>query len=418
MESENEEYFNRSVMTGTHLMEGNIALAEGCIAGGCRVFAGYPITPQSDIPERMAKRLPEVGGVFLQMEDEIASISAAVGATITGAKAMTSTSGPGFSLMQETLSWAALIEMPVVIVNVQRVGPGTGVVSLPTQGDLTQIKRGGNGEYEVICFAPNSCQELFDLSIEAFNMAQQYRVPTYILSDAWLGHMREKVVIPSPEEIRKRVKPKPKFVRDPKASVGRPGIYTTANKEMTEFDIPPFPNLGSIDFPFWWISLTHSQESGMITELPPIADRTNKIISYKISRNEAKISMTEKFLLDDKPDVVIIAYGLPSRSAKEAIKTLRAEGVKVGMLRLITVHPTPETAIKEVCTWAKHIVIPEMNLGQMAEQVERFAYRDNFRIPVHRLSITTRIHTPEEIVMKVKKVLLPAPTQENPEGSA
>ncbi|MHA1476533.1 MAG: 2-oxoacid:acceptor oxidoreductase subunit alpha, partial [Promethearchaeota archaeon] len=175
-----DEILKRSVLTGTHLMEGNVALAEGCIAAGCRFFAGYPITPQSEIPEHMAKRLPEVGGVFMQMEDEIASISAVVGATITGKKAMSSTSGPGFSLMQETLSWANLIEMPLVVANVQRVGPGSGVVSLPTHGDITQIKRGGNGEYEVIAIAPASCQELFDFSIIAFNLAEKWRTPTFI----------------------------------------------------------------------------------------------------------------------------------------------------------------------------------------------------------------------------------------------
>ena len=282
--SEEETYFKRSVLTGTHLLEGNVAMAEGCIAAGCRFFAGYPITPQSEVPEHMAKRLPEVGGVFMQMEDEIASISAVVGATITGKKAMSSTSGPGFALMQETLSWANLIEMPLVVADVQRVGPGSGVVSLPTHGDVTQIKRGGNGEYEVIAIAPASCQELFDFSIIAFNLAEKWRTPTFILSDAWLGHMREKVVIPEPEEIKKLIVPRPEYIPKENETEGRPQIYTIANKDFTEFNIPAFPPLGSKKFPYWWITLTHSQISGMITETPSVADNTNMTINYKISK--------------------------------------------------------------------------------------------------------------------------------------
>ncbi len=400
-----DEILKRSVYTGTHLLEGNVAMAEGCIAAGCRFFAGYPITPQSEVPEHMAKRLPEVGGVFMQMEDEIASISAVVGATLTGKKAMSSTSGPGFALMQETLSWANLIEMPLVVANVQRVGPGSGVVSLPTHGDITQIKRGGNGEYEVIAIAPNSCQELFDLSIVAFNLAEIWRVPTFILSDAWLGHMREKVVIPEPEEIKKRIVPRPEYIPAENETEGRPQIYTTANKDFTEFNIPAFPPLGSKHFPYWWISLTHSQISGMITETPSVADNTNMTINYKISKNEAKISIVKRYQLDDA-EIAIITYGTPSRSALEAVNECRKEGIKVGLLRLVTVWPIAETAIREVAEKVKQIIVPEMNLGQIAEQIERFAFHtDGQRIPVHRVSHTAILHTPKEIIDKIKEII-------------
>ncbi|MHA1720665.1 MAG: 2-oxoacid:acceptor oxidoreductase subunit alpha [Promethearchaeota archaeon] len=397
-------FFKKSVKTGTYLMEGNVAMAEGCLAAGCKFFAGYPITPQSEVPEHMSKRLPEVGGVFMQMEDEIASISAVVGAAITGKKAMSSTSGPGFALMQETLSWANLIEMPIVVANVQRVGPGSGVVSLPHQGDVTQIKRGGNGEYEVICIAPNSCQELFDLSIEAFNLAEKWRVPTFIMSDAWLGHLREKVVIPEPEEIKKRIVERREYVPKENETPGRPQIYTVANKDFTEFNIPAFPPLGSKDFPFWWISLTHSQISGMITETPSVADNTNMTINYKISKNEEKISIVKRYELDDA-EIAIIAYGTPSRSALEAVKSCRKEGIKVGLLRLVTVWPIPETAIKDVAKRVKQIIVPEINLGQIAEQIERFAFhKDGQKIPVHRVSHTAILHNPQEIIAKIKEV--------------
>ncbi|MHA1785884.1 MAG: 2-oxoacid:acceptor oxidoreductase subunit alpha [Candidatus Helarchaeota archaeon] len=393
--STNEEISEKAVMTGTHLLMGNVAMAEGCIAAGCKFFAGYPITPQNEVPERMAKRLPEVGGVFMQMEDEIGSISAVMGAVLGGWKALSSTSGPGFALMQETLSLAALKEIPVVVANVQRVGPGSGVVSLPHHGDITQIKRGGNGDYEVICVAPNSCQELFDLSIEAFNYAGKWRVPTFIMSDAWLGHTHEKVVIPPIDEIKKRVVPWPKFKPDDKATK----IFTQANKDFTEFNIPPFPILGTKQFPMWMPSVTHSVKSGFLTEDPEVSDETIKIVNYKIRNNEEKISKVIEYKMDDA-DIAVVAYGLPSRTAKEAVNRCRADGLKVGMLRLVTVWPTPETAIKKVAETVKAIVIPEINLGQIAEQVERFACN----IPVVRVTHTSRLHKPEEIISKIKEV--------------
>ena len=389
-----DEFFEKSVMTGTHLLMGNVAMAEGCIAAGCRFFGGYPITPQNEVPERMAKRLPEVGGVFMQMEDEIASISSVMGAVLGGWKALTSTSGPGFALMQETLSLAALKEIPVVAANVQRVGPGSGVVSLPHHGDISQFKRGGNGDYEVIVIAPNSCQELFDLSIDAFNLAGKWRTPTFIMSDAWLGHTHEKVIIPEADVIKKRIEPWPKFGPDEKPK----NLYTTT-KDFKEFNIPPFPILGTKQFPFWMPSVTHSTKSGFLTEDPEVSDETIKIVNLKIKNNEEKISRVIEYQMDDA-DIAVIAYGLPSRTAKEAVNRCRAEGIKVGMLRLVTVWPTPETALKKVAETVKAIVIPEINMGQIAEQVERFANN----IPVVRVTHTARLHKPEEIISKIKEV--------------
>lgn len=393
----NEDYFfEKSVMTGTHLMMGNDALVEGCLAGGCRFFAGYPITPQNEVPERMSLRLPEVGGIFLQMEDEIASISAVIGATMTGWKSMTSTSGPGFSLMQESMSLIALEELPIVVAEIQRVGPGAGVVSLPTHGDVTQFKRGGNGDYEIITVAPNSAQELFDLSIEAFNLAETWRNPVIIASDAWLGHIHEKVVIPSPDEIKKRIIPRKKYQPDETLK----NIYTKANKDYTEFDIPPLPSLGTKQFPWWMPTVTHTI-TGIVTEEPDIADVTVKTLNYKISKNEDKISMTEGFFLDDC-DILVISYGITSRTALEAVNMVRAEGIKAGMLRLITVWPIPATKIKEALQSVKTIVMPEMNMGQITGEIERISHLQG--IKVNLIPVTTRLHEPNEIISKIKEV--------------
>ncbi len=395
--SDDEYFFNKSVMTGTHLMMGNTAMVEGCIAAGCRFFAGYPVTPQNEVPERMSLRLPEVGGIYLQMEDEIGSISAVLGACLSGKKAMTSTSGVGFSLMQETMSLAALEELPIVVGEVQRVGPGSGVVSLPTHGDVTQFHRGGNGDYEIITVAPNSAQELFDLSIEAFNLAEKWRNPTIIMSDAWLGHIHEKVVIPPADEIKKRVVPRKMYKPEDKLR----NVFTTCKGDFTEFDIPPLPLMGTPQFPMWIPTVTHVQNIAFPVEDPEIADKTVKIVNYKISKNEDKISRTEERYLDDC-DILIISYGITSRTALEAVDMARAEGIKAGSLRLITVWPTPITAIRKAIQTVKKIVMPEMNLGQIAGEVERISLKEG--INVHVLPITTRLHEPKEILNKIKEV--------------
>ncbi|NVM54895.1 MAG: 2-oxoacid:acceptor oxidoreductase subunit alpha [Candidatus Helarchaeota archaeon] len=396
LKEEDDYFFQKSVMTGTHLMMGNSAMVEGCLAAGCRFFAGYPITPQNEVPERMSQRLPEVGGVYMQMEDEIGSISAVTGACLGGLKAMTSTSGPGFSLMQETMSLAALEELPIVVGEVQRVGPGSGIVSLPTHGDVTQFKRGGNGDYEIITVAPNSAQELFDLSIEAFNLAEIWRNPVIIMSDAWLGHIHEKVVIPPADEIKKRIVPRKRYAPDEKLKL----CYTKANADFTEFDIPPLPLMGTTQFPMWMPTITHTK-TAFGTEEINVAEDCIMTLNYKITKNEAKIAKTEEFFLDDC-DILVIAYGLTSRTALEAVNMARAEGIKTGLLRLITVWPTAVTAIRKASQAVKTIVMPEMNLGQIAGEVERISLKEG--VPVHLLSWTAHLHEPEEILSKIKEV--------------
>ena len=387
----------KSVMTGTYLMSGNTALVEGSIAAGCRFFGGYPVTPQNEVPERMSMRLPQVGGVYLQMEDEIASISAVLGAIFGGKKAMTSTSGVGFSLMQETMSLCALEEVPIVVGEVQRVGPGSGVVSLPTHGDVSQFRRGGNGDYETIVVAPNSSQELFDLSIDAFNLAETWRNPAVIMSDAFLGHNHEKVIIPPADEIKKRIVPRKRYNPGDKLK----HIFTIAKEPFEEFDIPPLPLMGTPQFPGWIPTVTHTV-TGLATEDPVLADRIVKTVNYKISKNEAKISMVEEHYMDDC-DICVISYGLTSRTALEAVETVRAEGMKVGALRLKTVWPTPITALKKASQSCKAIVMPEMNMGQIAGEVERVSLKEG--VHVHVIPVTTRLHEPGEIISKIKEVI-------------
>jgi len=392
----NDEFFEKSVMTGTYLMGGNTAMVEGCLAAGCRFFSGYPVTPQNEVPERMSKRLPEVGGVYLQMEDEIASVNAALGAIMGGVRAMTSTSGVGFSLMQETISLAALEEIPLVVGEVQRVGPGSGVVSLPTHGDVTQFKRGGNGDYEIIAVAPNSAQELFDLSIDAFNLAAKWRNPAIIMSDAWLGHNHEKVIIPPADEIKKRIIPGKRYAPGDKLK----HIFTISKEPWDEFDIPPLPLMGTPQFPGWIPTVTHTI-TGLATEDPEVADRIVKTVNYKISKNEEKITMTEEHYMDDC-DILVVSYGLTSRTALEAVEKVRKEGIKVGSLRLKTIWPTPIKALTKASQSCKKIVMPEMNLGQIALEVERISLKEG--VPVHLIPITTRLHTPDEIISVIKEV--------------
>ncbi|MHC1592337.1 MAG: transketolase C-terminal domain-containing protein, partial [Candidatus Helarchaeales archaeon] len=300
---------------------------------------------------------------------------------------------------QECMSWAALIELPIVIGEVQRVGPGSGIVSLPHHGDVTQMRRGGNGDYEVVVLAPASCQELFDLSFEAFNIADEWRVPTIIMSDALLGHIHEKVVIPPADEMRKRIRLRKAYKPGDKIK----NVYTIT-KDFEEFSIPPLPIIGTDPFPWWVPSVTHSVKNGLITEDADVAFECIQIKSYKILKNESKIAMVEKYNLDDA-DVAIVAYGIPSRTAIEAMNRCRKEGLKVGFFRMKTVWPIPVTELKQLMEQVKAIVFPEINLGQIAGEIERYACVDGKKVPVHLIPHTSGLHTPEQIINKIKEVI-------------
>ena len=395
--------YDYDVPAGSYVWMGNTAMVEGALAAGCRFFAGYPITPQNEVPERMSKRLPQVGGRFIQMEDEIGSISAVVGASVGGLKAMTSTSGPGFSLMQETMSWAASIEIPIVVGEVQRTGPGAGIVSLPHHSDIIQAKYGGNGEYQVIAYAPSSNQELFDLTIEAFNAAETWRTPAIIFSDSWLGHIHEEVKVPPLDELKKRSVPRKLETFD---AEGKPlprqkyMPFTMQNRKTGEYEITIPPNITTDYFPDWMPAITHSPQS-IATEDQRVSENMVNWINNKIIENEEKIVKIEEYFTDDA-DVVFICYGLPFRTALRSVKMAREEGIKAGLFRLVTVWPFARKAVAELSQKVKKIIVPEINLGQILVWVEAAVEDGTTVVPAPAIS---RLHEPKELLDKIKEVL-------------
>lgn len=330
------------------------------MAAGCTFFAGYPITPATEVAERMARRLPQVDGVYIQMEDELASMAAIVGAASAGARAMTSTSGPGFSLMQENLGLAVMLEVPVVVVNIQRGGPSTGLPTLVGQQDVMQARWGSHGDYEIIALAPDSPQEAFELTVEAFNLADEYRVPVIILSDETVGHMTERVVIPEPEAIRIR-RPKPK--RKTKDQ---------AHYYPDKRDIPP-PIYAGQGFHIHATGLTHD-EYGYPVITAEAQERLVQRLVRKIRAHADEIVRTEELYLEDA-EVVVVAYGCSARTAREVVESAREKNLKVGLLRLITVWPFAETRIRELADrkQVKAFVVAEINSGQIFYEVQRCA---------------------------------------------
>ncbi len=351
---------DRAVLTGTHFMNGDDACAEGGMAAGCTFFAGYPITPATEVAERMAKRLPQVNGVYIQMEDEIASVAALAGASSAGARAMTSTSGPGFSLMMENIGLAAMLETPLVIVNIMRGGPSTGLPTLVGQGDVMQARWGSHGDYEIIALSPESPQESFELTVDAFNLADTYRVPVIILSDEIVGHMMEKVTIPEKEAIeilpRKPLPEKEGFIP-----------YLPA-----EADVPPMVFAGE-GYGLHATGLTHD-EYGYPLIKPEAQERLVQRLVRKIRDNADKIVRTEELYLDDA-EVVVVSYGCSARTSREVVEAARKAGLKVGLLRLITIWPFAETQIRALAAQerVKAFVVAEINCGQIAYEVERCA---------------------------------------------
>jgi 2-oxoglutarate ferredoxin oxidoreductase subunit alpha len=379
---------NRAVLTGTHFMSGDIACAEGAIAAGCRFFGGYPITPATEISERMSRRLAEVEGVYIQMEDEIGSIAAVIGASYAGKKAMTATSGPGFSLMQENIGLAVMTEAPLVIVNIMRGGPSTGQPTMPSQQDIMQAKWGSHGDYEIIALTPSSVQEMFDLTVECFNLAETYRVPTMLLADEVIGHMWERVKIPSPEGIVKVDREKPNVAPD-EYKPYKP------NKNL----VPPMACFGE-GYRFHATGLTHD-ESGLPSTVS-IETQTELIqrLCEKIRKNASDITRVEKTMIDDA-EVVVIAYGITSRAALSAVRKARKSGLKAGLLRLITVWPFPEKLVADIARKVKAIIVAEMNYGQLVREVERAAKTT----PVTLLpKLGEEPHRPSEIVKVIRKL--------------
>jgi len=374
-------------LTGEFFMNGDIACAEGGISAGCRFFAGYPITPATEVAERMAERLPEIGGTFIQMEDEIASMAAILGGSWGGAKSMTSTSGPGFSLMMENLGLGAMLETPCVLVNVQRAGPSTGLPTAPQQGDMMQARWGSHGLYPMIALAPCSPQEIFDLTIKAFNLSEKYRTPVLVMADESVGHMSEKVVIPPPEEIELVSRKKP---------TAPPGEYIPYKPDD---DLVPPMGLTGEGYYFHVTGLTHD-ERGYPDMSADAQERLIRRLINKIELNKNDIIEVEEDQIEGA-DVVVCSYGISARVALLAIKSAREEGIKVGMLRLVTVWPFPDQRIREVATKIKAFVVPELNNGQIALEVERCAGGAAETVLVGHMG--GAVHDPQVILEAIRK---------------
>jgi 2-oxoglutarate/2-oxoacid ferredoxin oxidoreductase subunit alpha len=376
----------RSLLTGAHFLNGDVACAEGAIAAGCRFFAGYPITPATEIAEHLSERMPEFGGIYVQMEDEIASMAAVIGASYSGLKAMTATSGPGFSLMQENIGLAVMTEAPCVVVDIMRGGPSTGQPTEPGQQDVMQAKWGSHGDYGTIALAPCSVQEMFDLTVEAFNLSELYRVPALLMGDEIVAHMWEKVVIPPPDKVKRINRKQPNVA---------PSEYKPFKPE--EDLVPPMACFGE-GYHFHATGLTHNEAGYPQTTSSEVQSKLVHRLCDKINRNADKIVKVERVLLDDA-DIVVVAYGIVARAALSAVRKARMEGIKAGLLRLITLWPFPEEHVARAAKQAKMIIVPEMNCGQMVREVERAAKTT----PVSFLSkLGEDPHTPAEILNAIK----------------
>ena len=369
---------------GSHFMRGNEALAEAAIVAGCRFFAAYPITPASEISEHLAKRLPQAGGIMIQMEDEIASLASVIGASWAGAKAMTATSGPGFSLMQENIGYAFMTETPCVIADIQRAGPSTGQATKCGQGDVMQARWGTHGDYASIVLSPNSVQEMFDLTVRAFNLAEEYRTPIILLADEIIAHMSEQMVVPPLEEItivdRKRPKPTDESFFDGDGVAPMPSVGEGFNVAVT----------GS----------THDEFGVRFTADP-------KIHRVLVTRLVEKIRSNVELLADfeavnvDNCEVGVVSYGCASRAIYEAIEMAQDRGIKVGFIRLKTIWPFPEKAVEEMAQKAENIIVSEMNLQQVFFEVQRVVKGAARVTPVNKIGGGEMV-TPEELFSVIR----------------
>ena len=378
---------SRKPDSGPELLQGNEALAEGALAAGCRFFAGYPITPASEIAEYLSRRLPEMDGTFIQMEDEIASMGAVIGASLAGVKSMTATSGPGFSLMQENLGFACIAEVPSVVVDVMRGGPSTGLPTNPSQGDVMQARWGTHGDHPIIALSPSSVSECFSLTVKAFNFSEKYRTPVILLMDEVVAHMREKVVLPdlSRVEVINRVKP----------SVP-PEWYLPY--EDTSFGVPPMGIFGE-GYRYHVTGLIHDIR-GFPTlrqdEIKPFLLR----LFRKISTHFDDVQLVESFFTEDA-DLVIVAYGSVARSAHRAMVEARAQGIKVGLLKLITLWPFPRSFVEPLTRANKVLLVPEMNMGQISREVKRVNQGMTTVITLNKIDGT--LISPKEILEKIRE---------------
>jgi 2-oxoglutarate ferredoxin oxidoreductase subunit alpha len=376
-----------AVRTGEHFFNGDVACAEGAIASGCRFFAGYPITPATEIAETMSARMPEVGGIFIQMEDEIGSMNAILGASAAGVKSMTATSGPGFSLMMENFGLGIMMEIPTVLVNIQRGGPSTGLPTITGQQDMMQARWGSHGDYEVIALSPCSPQEMFDFTIKAFNLSEKYRLPVLVMADEIVGHMTEKVCIPDKKDIhlvnrKKPVVPQKEYL-----------MY------QPEQDLVPVMANAGDGYKVITTGLTHD-EKGYPAMNAEAHEKLIRRLCDKILTNKGDIIEYEERYTEDA-EIIVITYGIPFRSALRAVKEARKEGIRAGLLRLITVWPFHEEGIRELARKTRALIVPEINNGQIVREVERSAGGKSRVIPIPKFG---EMHTPKEILKVIKEV--------------
>lgn len=376
-------------MTKPVLMQGNQACAEGALAAGARFFAGYPITPSTEIAELLAKRLPQVGGTFIQMEDEMGSIAAVVGASLAGAKALTATSGPGYSLMQELIGYASMAEAPCVIVDVQRVGPSTGQPTSPAQGDVMQARWGTHGDRGVIALSPSSVPECYDITVRAFNLAEKYRTPVILLMDEVIGHMREKITVPDPSTLT---------IVNRKRPTVPPEQYLPYKPDAD--GVPPMAAYGS-GYHFHVTGLVHDYTgfpAGSSAASRELIARLNR----KIDDHVDDIITYEEKQLDDA-EVAVVAFGGTARTAYAALEQARAAGLKVGLFRPITIWPVPDAALQRLAGRVKAIIVAEMNYGQYVREVQR-AVGDKTRV-VSLAKWDNEPITPEQMIDSIKSVI-------------
>jgi 2-oxoglutarate ferredoxin oxidoreductase subunit alpha len=369
------------------LMQGNQACAEGALASGARFFAGYPITPSTEIAEFLARQLPKVGGKFIQMEDEIASIAAVIGASVTGLKSMTATSGPGFSLMQEHIGYAYMAEVPCVIVDVQRGGPSTGLPTKVAQSDTMQVRWGTHGDYYAIALAPSSVEECFDLTIRAFNLSEKYRTPVIVLMDEVVGHMREKIKLPDPDEI--------KVINRMKPTVP-PEWYQ--HFEINPHFVSPMASFGE-GYRFNITGLTHNPE-GFPTDRPEVIREKLDKLKNKICHNVSDIVQVREEFMEDA-NVAVFAYGIVARAAGQAIRMAREKRMKVGLIQPLTIWPFPDEYIEHILDQLDLIIVAELNQGQLIGEVMR-AVRGKTRVR-GLFRYDSELITPDQIFDKIRE---------------
>lgn len=374
------------------LLMGNEACAAGAIAAGLNFFSGYPITPATEIAEILANQLPRTGGLYLQLEDEMACMGAVIGASLAGAKSMTASSGPGFTLIQENLGYAAMAEIPCVVVDVQRGGPSTGLPTQPAQADVMQARWGTHGDHPIIVFSPASVRETFDLTVEAFNCAEKYRTPVILLSDAVIAHLRERIELPDPASIK---------IVNRKKPVVPPEQYIPYKADAD--GVPPMANFGE-GYRYFISGLVHNEKGSPVLTDPKVATELLKRLHNKIEKNRDDIIKYENYMADDA-EVLVVAYGCVARSAKAAVQEARKRGVKAGLFRPITLWPSPQEELVAAAQKAHSIIVSEMNMGQYAGEVSRIACDGGLHVKVWRLGEPggALIH-PSSILNKIMEV--------------